>query len=156
MAANARTQNGPDPAGKEVNRVQERIMKKLIDVAAAVILKDNKVFAARRRKGAHLSGYWEFPGGKLEDGETPEQCLARELKEELNINVRIGPYIGESVFDYGIKIIRLIAYEVEHLSGAIELVDHDEMRWLSFNELSAVKWAPADIPLVEQLKNSVL
>lgn len=131
-------------------------MKKQVDVAAALILKDNKVFSARRKEGGHLSGYWEFPGGKLEEGESPEQCLARELKEELKINVRIGPYIGESVFDYGTTIVRLIAYEVEHLAGTIELVDHDEMRWLSFNELNAVKWAPADIPFVDQLKNSVL
>lgn len=125
-------------------------MKKQIDVAAAIIVKNNKVFAARRKQGKHLAGYWEFPGGKLEKGETPEHCLARELKEELNITTCVGSFVGESVYDYGTKIIRLMAYKVEHLSGDFELIDHDEMRWLAVDELNSVDWAPADIPLVAQ------
>jgi len=123
-----------------------------ISVTAAVIIKENKVFVARRKAGKHLAGYWEFPGGKLEEGETPEYCLERELKEELNITTRIGAYVGESLYDYGRKIVRLMAYQVKHLSGDFELIDHDEMRWLAFDELDSVEWAPADIPLVEQYR----
>jgi mutator protein MutT len=124
-------------------------MKKQIDVAAAIILFDGKVFAARRKPGVHLAGYWEFPGGKIESGETPEQCLSRELQEELCIATKIGKHIGESLYDYGSKVVRLIAYQVEHLEGHFQLIDHDELRWLAADELESVEWAPADIPLVE-------
>jgi mutator protein MutT len=127
-------------------------MRKKIDVAAAIIVRDKKVLAARRKPGKHLAGYWEFPGGKVEHGETPEHCLARELKEELNITATIGSFLGESVYDYGAKIIRLMAYRVEHLSGEFELIDHDELRWLAVDELDSVQWAPADISLMIQYK----
>jgi len=127
-------------------------MKGPINVAAAIIVKDNKVFVARRKPGTHLAGFWEFPGGKLEYGETPEQCLARELLEEFNLQVRVGRFVGESVYDYGTKLIRLLAYEVEHVSGDFELIDHDEMRWLNEAELDSVNWAPADIALVKKFK----
>mgnify|MGYP001548874032 CR=1 FL=1 len=124
-------------------------MKKQIDVVAAIIVKNNQVFAARRKTGIHLAGYWELPGGKLEHGETPEQCLLRELQEELSITTKIGRYIGESLYDYGTKVIRLIAYQVEHIEGRFQLIEHDELRWLSVEELETVEWAPADIPIVE-------
>jgi len=125
-------------------------LKKQIDVTAAIIVNDGKVFAARRKPGIHLAGFWEFPGGKLEEGETPEQCLARELQEEFTITTRVGAFVGESVFDYGTKVVRLMAYQVEHLAGDFELIDHDQLRWLALDELSSVEWAPADVPLVEQ------
>ncbi len=124
--------------------------KTIIDVTAAVIVKDGKVLAARRGPGKHLEGYWEFPGGKLEENETPEGCLERELTEEFSISSRVGAYIGDSVYDYGEKIIHLLGYEVEHIAGDFKLVDHDELRWLEIDQLADMKWAPADIPLVEQ------
>jgi len=128
-------------------------MKNQIDVTAAIIVKDDRVFAARRKAGLHLAGFWEFPGGKLEEGETAEGCLSRELREELNINTRIGAYVGESLHDYGTKIVRLMAYQVEHVSGDFKLSDHDEMRWLAVDELESVEWAPADIPLVKEYQS---
>lgn len=124
----------------------------MLNVTAAIIEKNGKVLAARRKAGLHLAGYWEFPGGKLEDGETPEECLHRELVEEFNIDSSIGMFVGESVFDYGSKVVRLLAYQVKHLEGVFQLIDHDELRWLSMDELNEVKWAPADIPLVKQYK----
>lgn len=127
-------------------------MKKQIDVTAAIIVKDNKVFAARRKIGQHLAGFWEFPGGKLEKGETPEQCLTRELEEEFKITSRVGAFVGESVYDYDSKIVRLLAYQVHHLDGDFELIDHDALCWLGLDELDSVNWAPADIPLVQQYK----
>jgi mutator protein MutT len=126
--------------------------KKKIDVTAAIIVKQGKVLAARRGPGKHLQGYWEFPGGKVEENESPETCLERELTEELSISSRVGSYIGQSVYDYGDKIIRLMAYEVEHLDGDLKLVDHDEIRWIDIEHLSDLMWAPADVPLVEQFK----
>tara|TARA_R110002110_G_scaffold415748_1_gene654844 strand:+ start:79065 stop:80048 length:984 start_codon:yes stop_codon:yes gene_type:complete len=125
-------------------------MKNVIEVTAAIIVKDGKVLAARRGPGKHLEGYWEFPGGKLEENESPESCLERELKEEFNIASTVGGYIGESVYDYGEKVVRLLGYEVQHTGGEFELVDHEELRWLKIDQLTDVTWAPADIPLVEQ------
>lgn len=127
-------------------------MKNQIDVAAAIIVKDNKIFAARRKPGVHLAGFWEFPGGKLEAGESAEECLVRELEEELKITTHVGAFVGESVYDYGSKVVRLMAYQVEHLAGDFELIDHDALRWLGLDELESVQWAPADISLVAQFK----
>jgi len=121
----------------------------LITVTAAIIQNQNRIFAARRKAGKHLEGMWEFPGGKLELGESPEVCLARELTEEFGIETEVGKYLGESVYDYGEKIIKLVAYQVTHVSGAFQLNDHDEMRWLARTEIYDVDWAPADIPLLE-------
>lgn len=127
-------------------------MQSTIDVAAAIIVKAGKILAARRKPGSHLAGYWEFPGGKLDGGETPEECLARELAEEFCISTNIGPFVGESIYDYGTKIVRLMAYEVEHLAGDFQLIDHDELQWLSLSELDQMKWAAADVPLIAQYK----
>jgi 8-oxo-dGTP diphosphatase len=121
----------------------------LITVTAAIIQRENRIFAARRKAGKHLEGMWEFPGGKLESGESPEACLARELAEEFGIETQVGRFLGESVHDYGEKIIRLVAYHVTHVSGEFRLTDHDELRWLTRAELDEVEWAPADIPLLQ-------
>lgn len=123
-------------------------MSKPIIVTAAIMVKANQVFAARRNPGSHMAGFWEFPRGKIEIGETPEECLARELFEEFGIVTQIGEFFAESTHDYGTKTIQLLAYWVTHVSGEFELMAHDQLRWLSFNELDQVKWAPADIPLV--------
>jgi len=127
-----------------------------IDVIAAIIIKDNKVFSARRKVGKHLAGYWEFPGGKLEAHESHEQCLTRELQEEFQITTRVGAFVGESIYDYGLKTVRLFAYEVEHMAGEFVLIDHDTLCWLGLNELDRIQWAPADISLVEQYKHMAM
>lgn len=124
----------------------------MIDVAAAVIQVDGKYLAARRGPGQHLAGYWELPGGKVEPGETVTTCLARELHEEFGVNASIGEKLGENIHDYGDKVIRLIAHHVCDLTGTLALRDHDELRWLNIDELTSVNWAPADIPLVNALK----
>jgi mutator protein MutT len=124
----------------------------LIPVTAAIIEKEGRILAARRGQGMHLAGYWEFPGGKLEEGESPEECLARELDEELGVVVRVEAFFAESMYDYGDKIVRLLAYRVSHVSGAFQPVDHDKLLWLAADELHTLMWAPADIPLVEKLQ----
>ena len=123
-------------------------MSKPIIVTAAIMVKANKVFAARRNPGSHMAGFWEFPGGKIETGETPEACLVRELFEEFGIVTQVGAFFGENTHDYGTNTIQLLAYQVTHVSGEFELMAHDQSRWLSPDELDQVKWAPADIPLV--------
>jgi 8-oxo-dGTP diphosphatase len=124
---------------------------KFIDVTAAVIRKNGKVLIAQRAAGKHLEGLWEFPGGKIEKGETPEQCLKRELFEEFGIDVRIGQFIAESRFSYKKKNIRLLAYEVEYLSGDFFLKVHSAISWVTLDNLANYSFAPADIPILEKL-----
>lgn len=123
----------------------------MIEVCAAVLIEGPNYLVAKRQEGTHLAGHWEFPGGKIELGETPEQCLQRELKEEFIVESEVGEFVAESIFDYGDKRIRLLAYKVKHLSGEFQLIDHDEIRWLPIEELDSLKWAPADIPIIEAL-----
>ena len=99
-----------------------------------------------------MAGKWEFPGGKLEPNETPEECLQRELMEELSIQTRIGSFIGESIYEYDHGAIKLIGYEVEHLSGEFVLTVHDDMKWVGVGELLEYDLAPADVPLITILK----
>ena len=100
-----------------------------------------------------MAGYWEFPGGKLENGERPEFCLVRELKEEFDVETTVGQFFDENTHDYGDKVVRLLAYQVTHNSGEFKLIDHDKILWLTPEELGSVKWAPADIPLVEKYQS---
>lgn len=121
----------------------------MIKVAAAIIEKQNTVLAARRKPGSHQAGFWEFPGGKIEAGETPQQCLERELFEEFGIQSRIGCKVGENTHHYEDKSICLMAYIAQHTGGDFELRDHDQISWLTIDKLDSVDWAPADIPLVD-------
>lgn len=123
----------------------------MLTVTAAIIEKDGLILAARRREGLHLAGYWEFPGGKLEDGEQPGECLQRELEEEFGIQSKVTEYLSESIFEYPDKTIRLLGYLTTHTGGDFTLTDHDEIRWLRPDELQALTWAPADIPLIDEL-----
>lgn len=94
---------------------------------------------------------WEFPGGKIEKGESPEQCLQRELFEEMNIIIRPYQKYGENVHNYGQILIRLIAYRAAYVSGDIILVDHDEYLWVHEKDLGEYQFAAADIKFVEML-----
>ena len=125
---------------------------KIIDVTAAVIERDGKILIARRAAAKHLGGKWEFPGGKLEPGETPEACLVRELEEEFGVKTEIGKFIAENIFDYGTRTIRLLGYEVKYISGNFKLNDHDEIAWITRNEFKNYDFAPADLPIVAAIK----
>jgi len=123
----------------------------MIEVVAGLIRHRGKILLARRQAGCHLAGYWEFPGGKLEPGETPEQALRRELREELAIATEVLGYLGESRYDYGHKQVRLLGYHCRYLSGEFSLDSHDAIVWVTPAKLPDYRLAPADIPLVEQL-----
>lgn len=121
----------------------------MIEVVAAILEKENKILIAKKREGKPLAGLWEFPGGKIEEGETPEESLIRELMEEMNIKVRVNEYVGESIYDYGDgKVISLKGFTAEIIEGDIKLTDHDEYKWVTLEEICNYRIAPADIPLI--------
>ena len=124
----------------------------LIRVTAAIIEKDGKILIAKRKTGDKLfAGLWEFPGGKVEEGETPEECMARELKEELDIEVEVGELITSNKHKYPHGIFELLAYRVKHVSGEMVLNDHEEIKWVTADEMSNYEFPPADLPIIKEL-----
>ena len=124
----------------------------MIIVTAAILIQSDKILITRRAKGKHLAGFWEFPGGKLESGETEEDCLAREIKEELDICIEVNAFFMDNTHPYSDKTVSLKAYFCSFISGDIVLKDHDKMAWVNKTELDNYTFAPADIPFVEKLK----
>jgi len=120
-------------------------------VTAAIIHNEGKYFIARRGPSEKLSGYWEFPGGKVEDGESLSDCLRRELKEELGISAKIGDVLTTSDYVYEHGHIRLVAMAAEIVSGKLDLTVHDQSGWLSPFEILKLNLAPADVPVAEFL-----
>ena len=127
-------------------------MKK-IEVAAAVIRNNDKIFCAQRKDEGPLAKKWEFPGGKLEIGETPDEALKRELLEELNLDVVIGDYIVSVDHQYPTFFITLHAYFCDVDNKDIILNEHLDSKWLNYDELDALDWAEADIPIVDAIMN---
>ncbi|MGD9641364.1 MAG: (deoxy)nucleoside triphosphate pyrophosphohydrolase [Elusimicrobiales bacterium] len=119
-------------------------------VTAAVIERDGRVLLAQRKNGA-LAGKWEFPGGKLEPGETPEACLRRELMEEFGVDTEIGAFVCSSKFEYKHLPIELLVYRARHLSGEFRLTDHSAIAWVKPEALSGYDLSAADIPVVDVL-----
>ncbi len=124
----------------------------MITVIAAIINKDGKVLIAQRAQGQRLAGKWEFPGGKLEEGETPQECLKRELKEELDMDIEVGEYFGESVYHYQTGTIRLLFYRARMLGGGCKLNVHSRVEWVEPRELAKYDFVPADLPIVDKLR----
>ncbi|QRG65933.1 8-oxo-dGTP diphosphatase MutT [Brevibacillus choshinensis] len=124
----------------------------MLEVAAAIIENEQgQLLIARRKKGKSQAGLWEFPGGKIEQGESVEACLQRELQEEMNISIEPYEPFGVNDHAYGTTQIRLFAHRARFVGGDISLVDHDEYRWASREELREYSFAPADIPFVVRL-----
>ena len=122
---------------------------KTVRVVAAVIRKDDKIFATQRGYGEFKDG-WEFPGGKIEEGETPEQALVREIKEELDTDISVGALIDTIEFDYPNFHLSMDCFWCEIVKG--ELKEHEAARWLSKETLYSVDWLPADVGLIERIK----
>lgn len=121
-------------------------------VTAAILMQGGKVLIGQRKAGKQMAHLWEFPGGKLEHGETPEACLAREIKEELALDVAVRELFGESVYHYEHGPVRLLVYRVEEITGELTPLDHQECRWVAISDLGNYEFVPADIPIVQKLQ----
>ena len=131
---------------------------KTIRVVAAVICdsieKKSKIFSTARGYG-EFKGGWEFPGGKIEEGETPEQALAREIQEELDTEIRVGDLIETIEYDYPTFHLSMDCFWAEVVSGNLELKEAEAAKWLTKEELDSVEWLPADITLIEKIKREM-
>lgn len=122
----------------------------MIKVTCALIVNEqNQVLAAQRSQLMSLPLKWEFPGGKIEPGETSEACLIREIKEELNMDIEVVNQLPENVHEYPTVTVMLIPFICKHIAGDIVLKEHNDFRWLNKNELLALDWAEADIPILK-------
>ena len=128
----------------------------LVKVTAAIIVRDCRILIAQRHPTDRMAGLWEFPGGKVEAGETPQVCLQRELKEELAIDVRIGKALGISVYHYDHISIRLMAYQAFWNGGFLKLSSHRDYRWVRPDQLDLYAFTPADLPFVNKLSRGEL
>ena len=126
-------------------------MLKTIRVAAAVIRSEDKIFAAARGYG-EFKGGWEFPGGKIESGETPQEALKREIMEELETEISVGDLIDTIEYDYPEFHLSMDCFWCEILSGNLVLKEAEDARWLAADELDSVEWLPADVTLIEKIK----
>ena len=127
----------------------------MIRVTAAIIEKNGKILIAKRRKDDPLKGKWEFPGGKIEPNETPEECLRRELNEELGVDTRIGEFIYSNKHEYSHISIELLAYKVYHISGEFKANDHEELKWVTPSDISLYDFPEADAPIVQKLLRDI-
>ena len=123
---------------------------KTINVVAAVIMKKGKVFATQRGYGEFKDG-WEFPGGKVEAGESPEEALCREIREELEVEVNVGDLIDTIEYDYPAFHLSMKCYACTIAGGSPHLLEHEAARWLSADQLDSVAWLPADITLIPKI-----
>lgn len=123
---------------------------KTINVVAAVIMKEGKVFATQRGYGEFKDG-WEFPGGKVEAGESPEEALRREIREELEVEVNVGDLIDTIEYDYPAFHLSMKCYACTIAGGSPHLLEHEAARWLSADQLDTVAWLPADITLIPKI-----
>ena len=126
--------------------------RKRIKVAAAIIMKEGKIFATQRGYGEFKDG-WEFPGGKIEQGETPIQALEREIKEELAVEIKVGSLFDTIEYDYPGFHLTMYCFLCTIKSGEFVLKEHEAAKWLTRELLNSVDWLPADIALIEKLKD---
>ena len=133
--------------------------RRIIKVVAAVICDDmekiTKIFATARGYG-EFEGQWEFPGGKIEEGESPEQALKREIMEELDTEIVVGEKINAIEYDYPDFHLSMDCFLCEVLSGGLVLKEHKVAKWLKKEELFSVRWLPADITLIEKIKDCMI
>ena len=125
---------------------------KIVKVVAAIIKKDNRILTTQRGYG-EFKGGWEFPGGKIEENECPQNALKREIFEELSVNIDINEYISTIEYDYPNFHLSMKCYVCSLLNENIVLKEHSNLRWLLIEELNNVEWLPADRVLVDILKN---
>ena len=128
---------------------------KTVKVVAAIISKNGKIFATQRGYGDFKDG-WEFPGGKVEQGESPEQAIIREIKEELGADIKVLGFLTTVEHDYPTFHLSMDCFWAELKEGSsVELLEHEAAKWLSLDSLDEVDWLPADIKVVEAIKDSL-
>ena len=128
-------------------------MKRKIEVVAAVIRKEEMIFATQRGYG-EWKDWWEFPGGKMESGETPEEALKREIREELSAEISVDTFLCTVEYDYPKFHLTMHCYLCSLLMEALHLNEHEAARWLSKEKLDSVKWLPADVLVLTELKKA--
>ena len=126
---------------------------KVVKVVAAIIAQEGKIFATQRGYGEFKDG-WEFPGGKIEEGETPQQALVREIQEELDTEVEVGDLLGTVEYDYPTFHLSMQCFLCRIKAGSLNLKEHEAARWLAEDELDSVDWLPADIEVLEWIRRS--
>lgn len=127
---------------------------KEIKVVAAIIQKENKILATKRGYGEFIN-MWEFPGGKIESGETKEQALVREIKEELNIEISVDKFAIGIEYQYPNFYLFMSCFMCSIKEGSIELLEHNDGKWITKEELNTLNWLPADIDAVNYLKENM-
>ena len=127
---------------------------KNIHVSAAIIMKDNKIFVTQRGYG-EFKDWWEFPGGKIEEGETPEECLKREIKEELEADINIDKYLCTVEYDYPNFHLKMECFICSLIDGHIELVEAEDAKFITNDQLDNIDFLPADLLVVKELKKSI-
>jgi 8-oxo-dGTP diphosphatase len=124
---------------------------KTIEVVAAIIKHDNKIFTTRRGYG-EFENMWEFPGGKIEKGETREQALVREIKEELELDIKVSKYLTTVEYDYPSFHLTMHCFICDVCGGELHLNAHNAVKWVELEKLNELNWVPADIFVIEKLK----
>ena len=127
---------------------------KNIHVSAAIIMKDNKIFVTQRGYG-EFKDWWEFPGGKIEEGETPEECLKREIKEELKTDINIDKYLCTVEYDYPNFHLKMECFICSLIDGHLELVEAEDAKFITKDQLDSIDFLPADLLVVKELKKSI-
>lgn len=133
--------------------MESQTQKPHIHVSAGLIRKDDKYLIAKRRKGSHLAGYWEFPGGKLEQGESLQDCLEREIEEELGIKIRAGRVVLTIEYSYPDKTITLHVMNGSVLSGEPRALECQALKWVETDDLQNYDFPPPDMKVIAYLKN---
>ena len=129
---------------------------KVVDVAVGVLIReDGRVLLASRPEGKPYAGYWEFPGGKIEAGETPQEALKREIMEELDTEVAVGEWIETVEYDYPGFHLSMDCFWCEIVKGDLVLKEHEAARWLTREELTDVEWLPADVAVAEKIEGEM-
>ena len=137
-----------------IDREMERQRMKTIRVVAAIIIEKEKVFAIQRGYGEFKDG-WEFPGGKIELGETPEAAIVREIKEELDTEIEVVKLLDTVEYDYPQFHLSMDCFICKIKSGDLVLKEHEAAKWLTKENLDSVDWLPADLSLVEKIRNEI-
>lgn len=126
------------------------------DVAAGIIINNGRILIARRARGQKSEDKWEFPGGKIEPGETPEEALKREIMEELSLEIKVGEFFMESKYKYDFGEIRLLVYKAQCMDKNLSLSVHSEAKWVEPADIRNYDYAQADIPVAERLFGTII